>query len=93
ADVFTAQTQSANPHITFLDSTLHGYNLIEVTPEELTCTMRAVNTVRRRSATLQTLKRFKVPQGTSLIYDMTPEVTPAGAPETASAKIPGKETA
>ncbi len=83
-DIFTAQTQSANPHITYLDSTLHGYNLIEVTPEELTCTMRAVNTIRERSATLQTLKVFKVPSGTSLIYDATPEVTPTITTATAS---------
>ncbi len=80
-DIFTAQTQSANPHIAYLDSTIHGYNLIEVTPDELTCIMRAVNTVRERRATLQTLKVFKVPSGTSLIYDMTPEATPAGASE------------
>ena len=83
-DIFTAQTQSANPHITYLDSTLHGYNLIEVTPEDLTCTMRAVNTIRERRATLQTLKVFKVPSGTSLIYDTTPEVTPTVTSGTAS---------
>jgi len=84
-DIFTAQTQSANPHITYLDSTLHGYNLIEVTPEDLTCTMRAVNTIRQRGATLQTLKVFKVPSGTSLLYDVTtPEITPTGASETSS---------
>jgi alkaline phosphatase D len=84
-DIFTAQTQSANPHITYLDSTLHGYNLIEVTPEDLTCTMRAVNTIRQRGATLQTLKVFKVPSGTSLLYDVTtPEITPTVASERSS---------
>ncbi|CAA9448857.1 MAG: hypothetical protein AVDCRST_MAG78-3162 [uncultured Rubrobacteraceae bacterium] len=76
-DVFTAQTQAANPHLAYVDSTKHGYNIIEVTPEELTCTMRSVDTTRQPRAALQTLKIFKVPEGTSLIYDVT---TPASEP-------------
>ena len=30
-DIFSAQAQAANPNIAYLDSTTHGYNLIEVT--------------------------------------------------------------
>ncbi len=73
-DVFTAQAQSANPHISYLDSTKHGYNLIEVTPEQLTCTMKAVDTIRTPQSPLSTLKVFRVPAGTSTIIeeDVTP---------------------
>ena len=60
-DAFTAQTQTANPHIAYLDSTTHGYNLVEVTPQKLTCTMKAVSTIRSPQATLRTLKVFDVP--------------------------------
>ncbi len=80
-DIFTAQTQSANPHIAYLDSSTHGYNLIEVTPQELVCTMRSVNTVRQPQATLQTLKVFKVPEGTATIVE---EVVPT--PDTGTAQ-------
>ncbi len=80
-DIFTAQTQSANPHIAYLDSSIHGYNLIEVTPQELVCTMRSVNTVRQPQATLQTLKVFKVPEGTATIVE---EVVPT--PDTGTAQ-------
>ncbi|MBA3474556.1 MAG: alkaline phosphatase D family protein [Rubrobacter sp.] len=62
-DAFTAQTQTANPHIVYLDSTTHGYNLIEVTPQKLTCTMREVSTIKSPQASVETLKVFEVPAG------------------------------
>lgn len=85
-DVFSEQAQAANPHLAYVDSTKHGYNIIEVTPQELTCTMRSVDTTRRPRATLQTLKVFKVPEGTSLIYDVTMPTEPA--PATTSTATP-----
>ncbi len=62
-DAFTLQTQTANPHIVYLDSTTHGYNLIEVTPTKLTCTMKAVDTIKTPQSPVKTLKVFEVPAG------------------------------
>lgn len=66
-DAFTAEAQASNPHLEFLNSTTHGYNLIEVTPTELTCTMRAVSTIRSPQATVSTLRTFTVPSGRVVI--------------------------
>ncbi|MEW6635432.1 MAG: alkaline phosphatase D family protein [Actinomycetota bacterium] len=70
-DDFTATVEASNPHIEFFDSSTHGYNLVEVTPEALTCTMKAVSTIRERRASLRTLKRFRVPSGQIRIVDTT----------------------
>jgi alkaline phosphatase D len=64
---FTAQAQASNPHFEFLDSSTHGYNVIEVTPTQLTCTMRAVSTISSPQATLSTLRTFTVPDGQIVI--------------------------
>ena len=60
---FTQESQASNPHFKFVNSTTHGYNIIEVTPTQLTCTMRAVSTIRSPQATLTTLRTFTVPSG------------------------------
>lgn len=59
----TALNKPSNPHFEFIDSATHGYNVLRVTPEALTCTMKAVSTIQRPQAELYTLAEFRVPSG------------------------------
>ena len=59
----TALNKPSNPHFVFNDSSTHGYNLLEVTPQELVCTMKNVSTIQRPNASLNMLARFRVPAG------------------------------
>ncbi len=49
-----------NPHLTYFNSSSHGYSLIEVNNLAMKCTMKAVSTIRNQAATLRTLQRFTV---------------------------------
>jgi alkaline phosphatase D len=53
--------QTSNPHIQYFNSDTHGYNLLDITRDELRCTMKAVTTVARPFALLRTLATFRVP--------------------------------
>ena len=46
AEDLSAAFKASNPHIEFFNSETHSYNVMEVTPEQLTCTMKAVNTIQ-----------------------------------------------
>ena len=59
----TAINKPSNPHFEFIDSSTHGYNLMEVTKDALVCTMKAVTTTQERDADLYTLAQFRVPDG------------------------------
>ncbi len=52
-----------NPHIKYWDSSTHGYAVLTLTPEQLTCEFKAVTTVREPTANLVSLKTFTVPAG------------------------------
>lgn len=52
-----------NPHIQYWDSSTHGYGILDLTPSQLTCTFRAVTSVRTPTANVVTLKTFVVPAG------------------------------
>ncbi len=65
-DPFEEEAQASNPHITYLNSQTHGYNVIEVTPEQLTCTMQSVSTIRSPDATWKTLAKFRVPEASNV---------------------------
>jgi alkaline phosphatase D len=67
AEDLSAFFKASNPHLEFFNSSTHGYNVLEVTPEELTCTMWAVNTIRFPEAALYPLRRFTVPVNEALI--------------------------
>lgn len=67
----TQVLRASNPHLQYFNSATHGYNLIEVTPQALTCTMKAVNTVKTSQANLSTLKVFRVPRDQVLIQDVS----------------------
>ncbi|BAZ33435.1 phosphodiesterase/alkaline phosphatase D [Cylindrospermum sp. NIES-4074] len=70
-EVMTQMLRDSNPHIQHFDSTTHGYNLVEVTPEALTCTLKAVSDITKPGGTLSILKVFRVPCDQVLIEDVT----------------------
>jgi len=70
-EVMTQMLTASNPHIQYFNSTTHGYNLVEVTPESLTCTLKAVSNITTPKATISTLKVFRVPRDQVLIEDVT----------------------
>jgi alkaline phosphatase D len=68
-DISAAFQSSNNRHFKYFNSRTHGYNLITVTREKLTCTMKAVSTINSPQATLSTLKTFEVPVNRTEIID------------------------
>lgn len=71
-NILTQVLRGSNPHFQYFNSATHGYNLVEVTPEALTCTFKAVSDILKPGGTLSTLKVFKVPRDQVLIQDVTP---------------------
>lgn len=67
----SAVMRASNPHIQYLNSFTHGYNLLELTSERAMCTMKAVSTIKAPSATIETLKQFRVIRGRTQIEDVT----------------------
>jgi alkaline phosphatase D len=65
--VITALLQASNRHLEYFNSATHGYNVVEVRRDALTCTLKAVSTVKTQDATLSTLKTFQVPRDQVLI--------------------------
>ncbi len=55
-------TEQSDPRLVYLNSEEHGYNLVEVTPEAFTCSMRAVSTVKQAEASVRTVKALRVPR-------------------------------
>lgn len=58
-----------NPHIKYWDSSTHGYAVLTLTPEELSCEFKAVTTVREPTADVVALKTFRVPAGKVQLND------------------------
>jgi alkaline phosphatase D len=56
-----------NPHFVFADAKARGYGVVEFTPGKLTTTLRAVDDARRRDTGIQTLARFTVQAGRSVV--------------------------
>ncbi|HBE17862.1 MAG TPA: phosphodiesterase [Cyanobacteria bacterium UBA11149] len=70
-EMMTQMLKDSNPHIQYFNSTAHGYNLVEVTPKALTCTLKAVSDITTSQGNLSTLKVFRVPRDRVLIEDIT----------------------
>ncbi|TAF11339.1 MAG: phosphodiesterase [Nostocales cyanobacterium] len=70
-EVMTQMLTASNPHIQYFNSTTHGYNVVEVTPEALTCTLKAVSDITTPGGTISILKVFRVPLDQVLIEDLT----------------------
>ena len=68
-DVLTPAVMASNLHIRHMNSSVHGYNLLEITPQALVCTMKSVNTIKQPQANLTTLRTFRVPANQVVIQD------------------------
>ena len=85
AGQFTAAVEQSNPHIKYFNSNDHGYNLVEVTPQSIVCTMKRVipqqETPENRGSGIrepdpqntvrEVLRIFRVNAGEVLLYDET----------------------
>ena len=56
-----------NPHFVFADAARRGYGVVEFTPKRLTTSLRVVDDVTRRDTRIETLARFAVEAGRSVI--------------------------
>jgi alkaline phosphatase D len=56
-----------NPHFIFADATHRGYGIAEFTPKRLTTSLRVVTDVTRRDTRIETLAKFSVEAGRSVI--------------------------
>ena len=56
-----------NPHFVFADAERRGYGVVELTPTQLTTSLRVVDDVTRRDTTIDTLARFTVRAGRPVI--------------------------
>ncbi len=52
-----------NPHFVFADGERRGYGIAEITPSQLTVSLRVVDDVTRRDAQISTLAKFTVEAG------------------------------
>jgi alkaline phosphatase D len=63
----TAARLARNPHFVFADAERKGYGVLEFTPRKLTTTLRVVDDVTRQDTRIETLARFEVEAGQSVI--------------------------
>ena len=59
----TAERLAKNPHFIFADAERRGYGVVEITPQQLTTTLRVVDDVRHRDSSIETLAQFVVQAG------------------------------
>ena len=59
----TAERLARNPHFIFADGERHGYGVVDISPRQLTTTLRVVDDVRREDTGIQTLAQFVVQAG------------------------------
>ena len=60
-DLLHVVARASNPWIEFFNSSVHGYGVLTLTPEQLVCEFKAVTTIREPTAELVALKTFRVP--------------------------------
>jgi alkaline phosphatase D len=63
----TAERLAENPHFVFADAQRKGYGVVELTPGQLTTTLRVVDDVTSRETRIETLARFAVQSGRPVI--------------------------
>jgi alkaline phosphatase D len=56
-----------NPHFVFADAERRGYGIVDLTPRRLTTSLRVVDDVTRRDTKIETLAKFSVEAGRSVI--------------------------
>lgn len=67
--MLTPPVMTSNPHIRYMNSSGHGYNLLEIRPQALVCTMKLVDTIKQQQANLTTLNMFRVPANQVVIQE------------------------
>ncbi|MDD5027980.1 MAG: alkaline phosphatase D family protein [Rhodoferax sp.] len=63
----TANILAKNPHFIFADALRRGYGIAQFTPTQLITTLRVVDDVTRHDTAIETLARFVVPSGRSVV--------------------------
>ena len=58
-----AETLAENPHFVFADAERKGYGVVDITPQQITTTLRVVSDVTRQDAGIETLAQFTVASG------------------------------
>ena len=59
----TAERLAENPHFVFADGERKGYGIADITPQQVTVTLRVVSDVSAKDATIETLAKFAVAAG------------------------------
>jgi alkaline phosphatase D len=62
-----AERLARNPHFIFADTERHGYGVVDITPQQLTTTLRVVDDVRKPDSNIETLAKFVVHAGKPLV--------------------------
>ncbi|MDO8959457.1 MAG: alkaline phosphatase D family protein [Rhodocyclaceae bacterium] len=62
-----AERLAENPHFIFAEAERKGYGVAEFTPKQLTVALRVVDDITRSDTKIETLARFTVPVGQSVI--------------------------
>ncbi len=62
-----AERLAENPHFIFAEAERKGYGVAEFTPQQLTVALRVVDDMTRKDTKIETLARFTVPAGQSVI--------------------------
>lgn len=56
-----------NPHFVFADGERRGYGVLDITPQQLTATLRVVDDVTRKDTRIETLAQFVVQAGKPVV--------------------------
>ena len=59
--VLSDTIRAANPWIEFFNSSTHGYGILTLTPQQLTCEFKSVSTITQPTATLIPLATYTIP--------------------------------
>ncbi|HMS27935.1 MAG TPA: alkaline phosphatase D family protein [Burkholderiaceae bacterium] len=59
----TAERLAENPHFVFADAASRGYGILDLTPKQLTTTLRIVDDARKPGTQVSTLAKFEVQAG------------------------------
>jgi alkaline phosphatase D len=62
-DLLEPLIRGVNRHIEYWDSATHGYGILTLTPDELSCEFKGVSTIREKTAKLVSLQTLTVPAG------------------------------
>ncbi len=62
-----ASVLAENPHFVFADAERKGYGIVDLTPQQMSVSLRVVSDVAAKEATIETLAKFAVQAGRAKI--------------------------